>query len=166
MSYAIEPGAGATYRAGGGALLTVHKVMGEQTGGSAAVAEHILHPKQLGSPRHTHRREHEISYVLDGVLGVEIGGETFEAGPGTTVHKPKDVPHAFWNPGDVDVRFVEIFTPAGFEQYFVELEPHFPPDGPPDLAGLAAVAARYELDVDLASRPELIQRHGLIAPEA
>jgi mannose-6-phosphate isomerase-like protein (cupin superfamily) len=160
-SYVIEPGAGPTYRAGGGALLTVHKVVGELTGGSAAVAEHILKPKELGSPRHTHRREHEISYVIAGTLAAEIGGTIIEAGPGTTVYKPKDVPHAFWNPGDVEVRFVEVFAPAGFEHYFVELDPLFPPDGPPDFAGLAAVAAKYDLDVDRASTPELIERHGL-----
>jgi mannose-6-phosphate isomerase-like protein (cupin superfamily) len=164
MTYLIDPEAGARQTIGG-VFTVVHKVDGEQTGGLVAVADHILRPHQLGSPRHTHRREHEISYVLEGTLGVEIDGETLEAGPGTTVVKPKDVPHAFWNPFDVDVRFVEVFAPAGFEHYFEELEPLVPTSGAPrDVEALMRVYERYALDLDPASIPELIQRHGLATP--
>jgi quercetin dioxygenase-like cupin family protein len=148
----------------GGLLATVHKVVGDQTGGVVALAEHILEPGQLGSPRHVHRREHEISFVLEGVLGVEVGGEAFDAPPGTTVFKPKDVPHAFWNAGPDVVRFVEVFAPAGFERYFADLEPLIPADNPPDGEALAALWARYGLEMDPASMPELIARYGLAAP--
>ena len=165
MAYRIDAGEGPSNTIGG-TFTVVRKVDGEQTGGLVAVAEHILQPHRLGSPRHTHRREHEISYVLEGTLGVEIGGETFEAGPGATVFKPKDVAHAFWNPADVEVRFVEVFAPAGFEHYFADLEPLVPLDAPrpPDIAALMKVYERYGLEMDPASMLELIQRHGLAPP--
>jgi mannose-6-phosphate isomerase-like protein (cupin superfamily) len=164
MTYDVAPEDGARFTIGG-AFTVVHKIDGERTGGLVAVADHILEPHQLGSPRHTHHREHEISYVLEGTLGAEIGGTVFEAGPGTTVFKPKEVPHAFWNPGDVDLRFVEIFAPAGFEHYFDELAPLIPAGGVPrDLEALTSVYERHGLDVDPASMPELIRRHGLASP--
>jgi quercetin dioxygenase-like cupin family protein len=164
MTYGVGPADGARQTIGG-VFTIVHKIDGERTGGLVAVADHILEPHQLGSPRHTHHREHEISYVLEGKLGAEIGGETFEAGPGTAVWKPKDVPHAFWNPGDADLRFVEIFAPAGFEHYFEELEPLIPASGRPgDPDALLEVYERYGLELDASSMPGLIQRHGLISP--
>lgn len=117
----IPPDAGSRSRIGDGAVETIFKITGEQTGGAVAVAEHVLQPKQLGAPFHTHRREHEISYVLEGTITVQIGEEIFDAGPGTTLFKPRGIPHAFWNSRDEGARFVEVFVPAGFEHYFEEL---------------------------------------------
>jgi len=98
MAYRIEAGEGATNTVAG-ALTVVRKVDGEDTQGLVAVADHIVRPHQLGSPRHTHRREHEISYVLEGTLAVEIGGETLTAGTGDCVFKPKDIPPCVLEPG-------------------------------------------------------------------
>lgn len=158
--------AGPRFQVGGGVLETIFKVTGEQTGGTVAVAEHVLQPKQLGAPFHTHHREHEISYVLEGTITVQIGDEIFDADPRTTVLKPKGVRHAFWNSCDERARFVEVFSPAGFEHYFEELEPLIPADGPPDIESLGALWARYELDMDMGSMFELIERHGLTMPGA
>lgn len=130
------------------------------------MAEHVLQPKELGAPFHTHRREHEISYVLEGTITVQIGDEIFNAGPGSTVFKPKGIRHAFWNSRDERARFMEVFSPAGFEHYFEELEPLIPADGPPAVEGLGALWARYQLNMDMGSMFELIERHGLTMPGA
>lgn len=163
-SFKVAAGEGTRLTVGAGELETIQKVLGEQTGGSAAVAEHVLASKSLGSPIHTHHKEHEISYVLDGTITVQIDADVFEAGPGSTVFKPKGIPHAFWNAGDVPARFIEIFTPAGFEHYFEELGKLIPPDGPPDFEGLADLWARYDLHMDMASMPRLIMENGLNMP--
>ena len=135
-----------------------------QTGGAFAVVEHDLAPRLLGAPTHTHEREDEISHVLSGRLGVQIGDEVLEAGPGDTVVKPRGIPHAFWNPGDEPVRFLEMITPAGFEHYFAELAPAFGAAGPPDVAAIAAVQARYALTMDMDTMLPLIEAHGLTMP--
>ena len=83
---------------------------------------------------------------------------------GDTVFKPRGIAHAFWNPGDEPVRFLEIITPSGFEQYFADVEPLLTADGPPDIAALAAVQARYALSMDLESAQPLVATHGLNAP--
>src|SRR4051812_1038621 len=146
------------------ALGTRYVVAAEQTGGAFALVEHDLAPHELGSPTHTHEREDEISHVTSGRLGVQIGDEVLEAGPGDTVVKPRGVPHAFWNPGDEPVRFLEMISPAGFEHYFAELAPAFGAGGPPDVAAIAAVQARYALSMDMGSMVPLIEAHGLTMP--
>ena len=143
---------------------TRYLIDGGQTGGAFALVAHDLAPWTLGAPVHVHEREDEISHVTTGRLGVEIGGEVLEAGPGDTVFKPRGIPHAFWNPGDEPVRFLELITPAGFEAYFAELEPLLAPAGPPDVAALGAVMARYALSMDTDSMPRLVADHGLQPP--
>lgn|SRR4051812_18770426 len=143
---------------------TRYVVSAEQTGGAFAAVEHDLAPRALGAPMHTHQREDEISHVLAGRLGVQIGDEVIEAGPGDTVVKPRGIAHAFWNPGDEPVRFLELITPAGFESYFEEIAPLLSGEGVPDFAALGALQARYAMSMDMDSMPRLIAAHGLAGP--
>ena len=158
-SLLVGPDAGRTVIFGG--FSTRYVVSAEQTEGAFALVEHELAPRNLGAPMHKHAREHEISHVTAGRLGVQIGDDVLEAGPGDTVRKPRGIAHAFWNPGDEPVRFLELITPPGFEGYFAELEPILDVQGPPDFAALGAVMARYGLSMDMDSMPRLIAEHGL-----
>lgn len=146
------------------ALGTRYVVSAEQTAGAFAMVEHDLAPHALGAPMHTHEREDEISHVTAGRLGVQIGEDVFEARPGDTVVKRRRLAHAFWNPADEPVRFLELITPAGFEHYFTDIEPILTADGEPDLEALAAVRGRYGLSMDMSSMDRLIATHGLNAP--
>jgi uncharacterized cupin superfamily protein len=70
-------------------------------------------------PLHTHAREDECSYVLQGELTCYVGGEVVLTQNGSYVLKPRGVPHAFHNAGSETVRVIEILTPGGsFEGYF------------------------------------------------
>jgi hypothetical protein len=114
---------------------------------------------------HTHAREDEYSYVLEGRVGFQLGDEVREAGPGEVVAKPRGVPHAFWNPGDESAKLLEIISPAGFEEYFRELAPLLGGDGPPDVAALGALQTRYGLTMDFSTIDSLSAAHGLRPPE-
>jgi quercetin dioxygenase-like cupin family protein len=120
----------------------------EQTGGSFSLVEHPMAPRTLGSPIHTHSREDEYSYVLEGRVGLLVGDEVMQATAGDLVLKPRGVPHAFWNAGDEPARLLEVISPAGFESYFAESASLFSRDGPPDMERLAALADRYGLEMD------------------
>lgn len=133
----------------------------EATGGSVAFVIHTLTARALGSPLHTHRREDEYSFVLEGEVGVQIGEQTSIAGPGDLVLKPRGVPHAFWNPGDGPARLLEVISPGGFEGYFTRLGEVLAAGPQPDMEALARVAADYGLEIDPASVPRLMQAHGL-----
>src|SRR3954466_6806753 len=130
----------------------------EQTDGRFATIEHTIAPKTLAAPVHTHRNEDEYSYVVSGRMGGLIGNEVIEAQPGQLVVKPRGIPHAFWNASDEPTVVLETISPGGFEQYFADLAPLLATDGPPDFAALAAVQARYGLEMDFASMDELIER--------
>jgi quercetin dioxygenase-like cupin family protein len=133
---------------------------GDATGGAFSLVEHPLPPRALGAPVHTHRNEDEYSYVLEGRVGVQLGGDVIEAGPGSLVFKPRGVAHAFWNAGDEPARLLEIISPAGFEHYFRELAPLLAATER-DEAAIGDVVSRYELDIDFDSIPALAERHNL-----
>jgi quercetin dioxygenase-like cupin family protein len=128
-----------------------------------SVVEHTLPPKTLGAPIHRHAREDEISYILEGELTVQADGEVSTVPAGEFVVKGRDTWHTFWNAGDEPMRFLELIAPGEFSGFFAEVAPLLA-GGPPDEATLAEiddVAARYELEVQWESIPELCERHGL-----
>jgi mannose-6-phosphate isomerase-like protein (cupin superfamily) len=137
---------------------------GARTQGRFSLVEHPLPARALGAPLHTHRREDEFSYILEGRFGFQLGDDVLEAGPGEFVAKPRGVAHTFWNAGDTAGRLLEFISPAGFEQYFRELAPLLVAgDGSAarDEAAIAGLLARYDLDLDFATVPILARRHGL-----
>jgi quercetin dioxygenase-like cupin family protein len=133
---------------------------GESTGGAFSLVEHPLPPRALGAPLHTHRSEDEYSYVLEGRVGVQLGDEVLEAGPGDLVFKPRGEQHAFWNAGDEPARLLEIISPAGFENYFRELAPLLAASERGQ-AAIVDVVRRYELEIDFDTVSVLAERHGL-----
>jgi quercetin dioxygenase-like cupin family protein len=133
----------------------------EQTGGSFSLVEHPMAARTLGSPIHTHSREDEYSYVLEGRVGLLVGDEVMQATAGDLVLKPRGVAPCFWNAGDEPARLLEVISPAGFESYFAEAASLFSSGGPPDMEGLAALADRYGLEMDFSSVPRLAAEHGL-----
>jgi len=133
---------------------------GGTTSGAFGLVEHPLPPRALAAPMHTHHNEDEYSYVLEGRIGVQIGDQVIEVGPGELVFKPRGVPHTFWNAGDEPARLLELISPAGFENYFRDLAPLLAAEER-DPVAISAVRARYQLDVDLSSVPVLAERHGL-----
>ena len=136
---------------------------GEETRGNLGLVEHPIGPRALAAPMHTHEHEDEYTYVLEGEVGVQIGEEILVARPGDLVFKPRGVPHAFWNVADEPARALEIIFPAGFERYFAELAPLFPPanEGPLDAEAVGAVREKYGLEMDMSSILVLAERHGL-----
>jgi len=147
-----------------GGFGTKLKVAGQLATSSVAVVEHTLAPGLLGllgAPHHQHRHEDDISYVLEGELTVQLGEEVVTVKPGEFVIKPRGQFHTFWNAGTQTVRFLEVISPAGFERYFEELSALMPEDGPPDMSAVVELAARYGLEFDMSSLPNLMQRHGV-----
>src|SRR5919112_4621858 len=80
---------------------------GDETRGNFALVEYLIGARALAAPMHTHEREEEYTYVLEGEVGVQIGEEVLVAEPGDLVFKPRGVPHAFWNAADEPSRALE-----------------------------------------------------------
>ncbi len=138
----VPPGGGE--RVGLYGLDIVYKVEGSATAGGVSIVEHEIRPGVLVKP-HVHTREDEISIVLEGVITARIGDRIVEAGAGSYLVKPRDLPHAMWNQGTATSRVAEIVTPAGFERYFRELAPILTGGHTPDV--YRALAASYGITV-------------------
>ena len=52
--------------------------------------------------------------MVEGEATFEVGDEVVEAGPGTYLFGPKDVPHR-WTAGPRGARMLYLFAPGGFE---------------------------------------------------
>src|SRR5687768_13573550 len=127
------------------------KATSAQTGGAFGLVEQVL-PTGFASPWHVHHAEDEAFYVAEGEMTFLCGDQRGAAGPGTWVWGPREVPRGFRVAGTSPARLRPLATPAGFEQFVVELgEPaadwSSPPSGPPDMAKLMAVAAKYRVDL-------------------
>jgi len=149
-----------------GTLGVVWRIASDETEGRFSIVEHPIRPRTLAAPLHRHHSEDEYSFVLEGTLGALLGDRVVEAGPGSWVLKPRGEWHTFWNAGETDCRIIEVISPAGFENYFRELAAIFRSGGEagPDPARIGELAARYSLDMDLASVPGLCRRFNLWHP--
>jgi quercetin dioxygenase-like cupin family protein len=133
----------------------------EESGGGFSLVEHPMPPRALAAPLHRHNREDEYSFVLQGRVGAQLAGEVIYAEPGDLVFKPRGQWHTFWNASEEPARILELIAPAGFERFFEELVDLPRDQGPPEPAMIAAMAARYHLEMDFDSIPRLVQEHGL-----
>jgi quercetin dioxygenase-like cupin family protein len=134
-----------------GTLATV-KASSETTQGRVAVIEHLA-PQGSGSPLHVHHNEDEWFYVLEGELTFWVGGRLFEAGAGSFVYGPREIPHTFVV-SSPEARFLLVAEPAGFENFMRTLAQPAesltipaPASQPPDPAQMAAVAAEYGIEI-------------------
>jgi mannose-6-phosphate isomerase-like protein (cupin superfamily) len=129
-----------------------------------SLVEHPMGPRALAAPLHRHNREDEYSFVLEGSLGALLGDEVVIAKPGDLVFKPRGQWHTFWNAGDTPASILEIISPAGFEDFFAELDGlggaiTAAPDALADLCG------RYDLEMQPDTVPGLLERFGLVIGE-
>lgn len=157
-SLTIAPGAGELASLQG---IGVHfKVRSADTGGAVAVVEHPMEPRRLVPP-HTHSREDELSYVLEGKIGARIGDELYEVVAGGYIFKPRGIKHTFWNPTDLPARVLEIIVPGGFDDYFEAIGRLFLGGAKPGGSEHVEISDRYGLSLSADWITELKERFGL-----
>lgn len=106
-------------------------------------------PAGYAPPAHQHRDD-EVFYVLDGEFAVRCGTQAWQAGPGSLVFLPRDVPHGFTVSQAAPGRTLLITAPGGFDEVVSELgtptstlELPGPDVALPDPARVAAVATAH-----------------------
>jgi mannose-6-phosphate isomerase-like protein (cupin superfamily) len=134
---------------------------GTSSQGRFSVVEHPIAPRGLAAPVHRHTREDEYSFILQGRCGFQLGDTVVFAESGDLVYKPREVWHTFWNAADGPARILEIISPAGFEGLFVELAGLLESD-PGDVNAIAALGARYGVEMDPAGTGRIVAEHGLV----
>lgn len=129
-------------------LLVSFRVLPEEVDGKFALIEALV-PPGLGAPPNAHAGEAEVFRVLDGQFEFMIAGKTVAAGAGDTLTVPDGAPHAFRCTGDRPGRLLIVNAPGRMHVDFFRgigraLEDDSrlpgPPEGPPDMAHILAVA--------------------------
>ncbi|GAW50118.1 MULTISPECIES: quercetin 2,3-dioxygenase [unclassified Nocardioides] len=116
--YLLRDGEGPAWWFGGG-LLTM-KARQRDTDGKFAMIE-FAGPRGMSAPGHTHPREAEAFWVLDGELSVGVGDAVHhEVGPGSFFYAPVDTVHE-WIITSTTAKFLCLVLPGGFERFFEEL---------------------------------------------
>ena len=70
---------------------------------------------------HFHEQEDWMAYVLEGeITFVFEGGET-SAVAGSVIFIPRGTPFAWRNDREEPARYLAVFAPAGFEQFFLDV---------------------------------------------
>jgi mannose-6-phosphate isomerase-like protein (cupin superfamily) len=133
--FAVQSGEGIALESPTGDLVTI-KAATSQTNGSLTVLELLIRPKE-GPGLHTHLREDELWYVIDGDFRFKAGAAMLHVSTGGMAFGPRGTPHCFQNVGDTPGRLLVITTPSGLERFFEEFAALLP--GPVSLETLIAV---------------------------
>lgn len=167
----LAPGEGRVIS--GGALHATLKVAG---GPNALMSTFEIEvPPGYDVGAHVHTRGEELFYVVSGTLDLlafepldrsegdwhdwvgEDGRRFLRGGPGSLLHIPAGVPHAFANASGERATMLFQSAPEGHERYFEELAALLRDSGGrPDPVAVAEIRARHDI-VQLTS---LVQRGG------
>jgi mannose-6-phosphate isomerase-like protein (cupin superfamily) len=122
-------------------------VSGDDTAGVWSLVRYTAPPHYPAPGPHWHGNMTETFYVCAGRFRFQVGSESKDLGAGELVMVPPKMTHTLANPFDDVAQTLILFSPAGFEHYYVELatlvaqEPMWPP---PSMAEVAALAAKYD----------------------
>ncbi len=141
----------------------VFKIAAAQTGGSFSIVEHPYAPGVL-IPPHVHDTADQITYVIEGEVGIRIGDNTLHAPAGAYVVKPHGMPHTHWNATANPARVMEITTPGEFEGFFDELGALLAAGGSRDAAALNQIGERHATRFLMDWVPELTQTYNVRLP--
>jgi hypothetical protein len=119
------------------------------TNGLLGLIEHWEMPVEFASPYHTHHREDESFYVLEGEVAFVCGGKWLKAGPAAFIHGPREIPHGYKVIGSRPASMLTMCTPGGFEGFMLEQATPLAqqPSSPPDMARLEMLAKKYGIDI-------------------
>jgi mannose-6-phosphate isomerase-like protein (cupin superfamily) len=113
---------------------------------SIDITDGTVPPGFPGPVRHRHAGMTDIFYVLEGELAFDLGGEWRILGPGSFVLVPPGVIHTFANQGSVPARFLNIYQPAGLEQYLKEAAKRMAEGDSWSPTEMAEIASQYDFE--------------------
>ena len=124
-------------------------VSGDDTNGAWSLVEEV-EPPGAKTAWHRHNYSDQAYYILEGTLTAKVADTTHELRPGAFILIPRGTPHAQGNFGTTPVRFLQINTPAGFEEFLkgrVELFKTMKPDHPEFSKRMAEIRKKVDSEV-------------------
>jgi quercetin dioxygenase-like cupin family protein len=90
-----------------------------ETDGVMSMIDTTTHPGG-GPTYHSHSREDEAFYVISGTAEIQIENKVYLCRAGDSAFGPRNVFHTYRNVGDTELKMLIVYTPAGFEQSFID----------------------------------------------
>lgn len=91
------------------------------TNGIFSSVECAVAPKTMGPPPHHHLELDELMYVASGTAHVLVGDDIVEVKAGGWHLRPRNISHTFWNAGNEDLRFYDMYFNQPFEEYLEQI---------------------------------------------
>lgn len=110
------PATGETHSYGNGSSAEI-VVSGKESNGDYAVIRYHVKPGDE-PPMHTHSREDEMVYVVEGEITAIVGDAKVDVGPGAFAALPRGIAHTIKVKGDSATLMLTV-VPAGVERFFV-----------------------------------------------
>ena len=115
-----------------------------ETSGKLDLFELTVPPQAYLNVAHLHRDYDETIIGIDGITTWTLDGKRHQVGPGQQLHIPRGVSHGYANLHHSTARMMCILTPGLMgPEYFRDLAAAANTEGPVNIAGIAAVMARY-----------------------
>jgi quercetin dioxygenase-like cupin family protein len=131
-----------------GELAIIHTT-GKETNGQYCMVE-LYATKEGSPPWHTHAREDEGFYIIEGVLTLYVGEVIHKMKAGDFVLAQKGIPHKYTVDSKGYARLMMICSPAGFEELVratgkpvTQMKPLYPVKDDIDYLAITAVAAEH-----------------------
>lgn len=139
----LMPGEGHTITARNSTLVV--KVFGKDTGSAWSLSRLDVPAGFVSTapPPHYHTREEESFYVLEGTVTFQIGDREVRAPAGSFIKSPRNLVHRFSNPDPVGASLLVIGSPAGIEEYLIEIYELLRQPGPIDMAKMGEIFGKY-----------------------
>jgi quercetin dioxygenase-like cupin family protein len=136
-----------------GELAIIHTT-GKETGGRYCMIE-LYATKEGSPPWHTHEREDESLYIIEGVITLYVGEDIYKLKAGDFALAPKGISHKYTVESKGAARLMFICSPAGAEELVRaagkpvnQMKPLFPNKEEIDFESIASVAAQYGIHFD------------------
>ena len=140
------------------------RVAPDENASGIAIVEHTLPSGKLAAPLHRHSNEDEISFILEGTMGVQEGETVTTVEAGEVAVKERGTWHTFWNPDSEPLRFLEIIAPGEFARYFeqsAQLQGDDELSEEEMIERFRELHEQFDFELDPESVPALLDRHGV-----
>jgi quercetin dioxygenase-like cupin family protein len=124
----------------GGVRTEIHVDSSDTAGAFCLLVDEL--PPGWSLPAHRHPNAAETIYIVEGALEMFVEDSGARLLAGQSIHVPRGTVHASSNTGAAPTRRVVLFSPAGMEQFFIEVGSSAP-DADVDWQAAMASAARH-----------------------
>lgn len=129
----------------------------QENTGSVTFYEFEVPPQSPGSPPHTHSREDEYFFILEGRLSVLSGEDVLKLDAGDFAALNRGNTHMFWNADEEPVRLLMATTGGSFEEFMANVAPTLAAAAPADPMQAGAVvgqlAQEYGIEISMEKMP-------------